>query len=77
MGKLEFKIDVLKELKSKGYNTTRIRREKILSESTLTSIRKGKVPSAVLCKLCELLERQPGSIIRYVNESDGIQEKTD
>lgn len=66
MGKLVFKIDVMKELKKRGYNTTKIRKEKLLSESTLTSIRKGIVPGAKLLTLCELLDRQPGSIIRYI-----------
>ena len=73
MGKLEFKIDIMKELKKRGYNTTKIRKEKLLSESTLTSIRKGVVPCAKLLTLCELLELQPGSIIRYV--SDDPKEK--
>ena len=63
---LEFKIDVLSELKKSGYNTTRIRKERLFSESTLTDIRRGKVPAAKLDTLCKLLGRQPGSIIRYV-----------
>ena len=70
MGKLEFKIDVLDELKKKGYTTTRIRKEKLLSESTLTRIRAGIVPCEKLPTLCELLERQPGSIIKYVFDSE-------
>lgn len=73
MGRLEFKIDVLGELKKKGYNTTRIRKEKLFAESTLTNIRNGVVPSAKIELLCELLERQPGSIIRYVSD----EKKTD
>lgn len=63
---LEFKIDVIQDLKKNGYNTTRIRKEKLLSESTLTDIRRGKVPAAKLDTLCKLLEKQPGSIIRYI-----------
>ena len=63
---LIFKVDVLTELKKNGYNTTKIRKEKLLSESTLTDIRRGKVPAAKLDTLCKLLNRQPGSIIKYV-----------
>ena len=63
---LEFKIDVIQELKKNGYNTTIIRKEKLLSESTLTDIRRGKVPAAKLDTLCKLLKRQPGSIIKYI-----------
>lgn len=70
MGRLEFKIDILGELKKKGYNTTRIRKEKLFAESTLTSIRNGVVPVAKLETFCELLERQPGSIIRYVFDDE-------
>lgn len=65
---LEFKIDVLKALKEKGYNTNILRKEKLLSQSTLTGIRAGKVPTAKLDTLCKLLELQPGSIIRYVSD---------
>ena len=65
---LEFKIDIIQALKDKGYNSTRIRKEKILSESTLTLIRRGVVPTAKIDTLCCLLDRQPGSIIRYVPE---------
>ena len=63
---LEFKIEVIQELKKSGYNSSRIRKEKLLSESTLTDIRRGKVPAAKLDTLCKLLNKQPGSIIRYV-----------
>lgn len=75
MGKLEFKIDVMEELRKKGYNPQRIRNEKLLSQSVLTYVRRGVVPVQSLVKLCELLERQPGSIIRYV--PDDIPEKTE
>lgn len=67
---LEFKIDVLSELKKRGYNTTIIREKKLLSQSTLTDIRRGIVPAAKLNTLCMLLEKQPGSIIRYVPDKE-------
>ena len=64
---LVFKIDVLAELKEAGYNTTRLRREKIFGESTIGRFRRGEmVESRVIDKLCELLDLQPGNIIRYV-----------
>ena len=34
-----YKIDVLKELKEKGYNTTRLRKDKLLGEATIQKIR--------------------------------------
>ena len=62
-----FKIDVLKELKAAGYNSTRLRNEKILSQGTLTDIRKGICPgSKTLNTVCEILQTQPGLIIKWV-----------
>ena len=64
-----YKIDILKALKEKGYNTTKLRTEKIIGESYLTQIRKGEIVStACLDKLCQLLECQPGDIIEYIED---------
>ena len=68
---LEFKIDVLETLKDKGYNTTRLRREKLLSEQTIQYIRKGIVPGNIaLNSICSMLKMQPGSIIRWVPDPE-------
>lgn len=37
-----YKIDVLKELSKHGYTSTRMRKEKIMSEATMQNLRKGK-----------------------------------
>ena len=70
MGKIVFidDFDIMKELKDRGYNPQVIRNKKILSQSTLTDMRKGVVPLAKLPVLCEMLGMQPGKFIRY--ESD-------
>lgn len=61
-----YKIDVLEELKKAGYNTTRLRREKLLTESAIQDLRKGKIVGIIsLEKICALLEMQPGDIIGY------------
>lgn len=39
---LAYKIDVLKILKETGYNTTRLRKEKLLKESAIQYLREGK-----------------------------------
>ena len=63
---ITYKIDVYSKLKEKGYNTTKIRNEKILSESSLQKIRKGEIIGInALDKVCRLLEMQPGNIIKY------------
>ena len=40
-----YKIDVLSALKEAGYNTNRIRKEKIMGEAMLQKIRSGQMPS--------------------------------
>lgn len=68
---LEFKIDVIAELKSNGYNVQRIRNEKLLAQNTLTQIRRGQVPSAKSIDIiCRLLNKQPGTIIRWVPDPE-------
>ena len=54
---IEYKINVLKELKLKGYNTSRLRKEKILGEATIQRLRHNKsVSFDILSKICNLLE---------------------
>ena len=61
-----YKIDILAALKEKGYNTTRIRREKILAESTVQALRSGKTVSLEnIARICELLNCQPGDLLEY------------
>ena len=66
---LRYKIEVLPALKAKGYNTNRIRQEKLLSESTVQKLRTGVgVSWDNLQTLCRLLGCQPGDLIEYVEE---------
>lgn len=66
---MKYKIDVIAALKDAGYNTNRIRKEKLIGESMLQKIRKGEMPSwAVLELLCSLLDCQPADLIEYVKE---------
>lgn len=66
---IKYKFNVLAALKEKGYTTSRIRKEKILSESTLQKFRTGEmVSSDNIATLCKLLECQPGDIMEYVKE---------
>ncbi len=66
---LIYKIDVLDALKEKGYTSYKIRQEKIIGERQLQQIRNGEVVSnACLEKLCQLLNCQPGDIIKYVEK---------
>ena len=64
---LKFKIDVLEALKAKGYSSYILRKEKLLSESTIQKLRNGEGVAwdnlEILCKLldcdiCDILEYQ-------------------
>ncbi|MBE6772286.1 MAG: helix-turn-helix transcriptional regulator [Ruminococcaceae bacterium] len=66
---LKYKIDVLAELKNAGYNTSKLRKDKLLSESTIQKFRnKLSVSWENIETLCRLLKVQPGDIIEYVEE---------
>lgn len=61
------KTGILSLLTAAGYNSTRIRKENILPQSTLTKLRRGGMINLItLDKLCELLECQPGELIKWV-----------
>ena len=67
---LQYKIDVLSALKEKGYNTNRIRAEKLLSQSTLQKFRnKQGISWENLETLCKLLDCQPADLIEFVKEN--------
>lgn len=66
---LRYKIDVIAELKNRGYNTNKIRKERILSEGTLQKLRTGEgIGWDNIQKICELLECQPNDFIEYVKD---------
>lgn len=68
---MQFKIDVLEALKAKGYTTYVLRKENILSQSTLQKLREGKGLSwENIERICGLLECQPGDLIEYVQENN-------
>ena len=70
---IQFKIEILPALKEAGYNTNRIRKEKLINEATLQKIRHGQVDLALstIDTLCELLHCQPGDILEYREEKAG------
>ena len=68
---IKYKIDVLTELKNKGYSQSRIRSEKLIGQSYLTQLRHGELVSwKTIETLCELLDCQPGDILEYVPEEE-------
>ena len=61
-------------MKEKGLTSYRIRKEKIVSENALTSMRAGKsVTTDTIAALCRALACQPGDIMEYVDESEAAE----
>lgn len=59
-----YKIDILKALSEKGYTSTRMRKERILSEATMQNLRKGKgITTDTINTICIILRCQPSDII--------------
>ena len=68
---LQFRIDVMDALRTKGYSSTRLRIEKLLSESTMTKLRAGQGLSWDNVEtICRLLECQPGELLVYVPDEE-------
>ena len=66
-----YKIDVLAALKSAGYSSYRLRKEKIMGETTMQKIRKGGLTSwENLSRICELLNCQPVDLLEYKPSPD-------
>ena len=66
-----YKVDLLAVLKEAGYNTNRIRKEKIMGEAMLQKIRNGQMVSwAVLETICDLPNCQPGDLIEFVKADE-------
>ena len=66
---IRYKKDILMALKEAGYSTYRIRKDQLLSESTIQKLRRGdSISWDNIATLCQLLHCQPGDIIEYVGE---------
>lgn len=71
---LKYKIDILEELKANGYNTNRIRKEKIFSGTVMKMIYDGEIiGNKVLDRVCGILNLQPGDILEYVPDTEAEQ----
>lgn len=72
---LNYKTDIITALKEKGYNTNRLRKEKLLAEGVIQALReKRPISWANISKLCMLLQCQPGYIIEYVEDPSAEDE---
>lgn len=67
---MTYRMNILQALKEKGYNTNRLRKEKLIAEASIQSLRERKPISwANIEKLCALLECKPGDLLDYVPDT--------
>lgn len=68
---LKYKINVLEELKEKGYTTYKLRKDKLIGEAQIQKIREGEIVSKeTLNTICKLLKYQPGDILEYIESEE-------
>lgn len=68
---IKYKIDVVEELAKRGYTPSVIRKNKWISEATLTKIRKGEhINTTTLNVICILLRCQPSDVIEVEPTND-------
>lgn len=66
----KYNTDIIELLKTHGYNTNKIRKDRIMGESMLQKIRNGEMVSwATFDKLCRLLDCDIGDLIHHTSES--------
>lgn len=69
---LRWKVNVLSELKSAGYNQDYMLKNNLLSGNSVTILRKldTNISLKTLNKICNLLHCQPGNLLEWVEESE-------
>lgn len=71
MGQIVYKKNILPELKKMGYTTRRLRKDRLLTDRAVQTLREGKPLSFKnLAKICELLCCDVGDILVYVDDHD-------
>ena len=74
---IRYKVDILAELKKKGYSSTTLRKEKLIGQSYLQQIRHRELVSwKTIDTICSLLDCQVGDLVEYV-KGEGVSQKAD
>lgn len=73
---INYKIDIIQELKNAGINTTVAKTSGIFGQATMKKFKEGDTSISLdnLNRLCCILKKQPGDIINY-SETDCDREK--
>lgn len=74
---MPFKYDKLFNLfKERGISTYKIRKENLVSQSSLTKMKNGgDIDTKTLKRLCAALQCQPGDIMEYVPDEPNKSEE--
>lgn len=68
--------DILGRLAANGWPTTRLQRERQISNGTIIQIRAGKpITTSTIDTICRLCSCQPGDLISYVPDREGEGQK--
>lgn len=69
---LEYKIDIIEELKKVGVNTTVAKDTGVFGQSTMKKFRENDTTISLdnLNRLCCILEMQPRDIIKYIETAE-------
>lgn len=63
--------DIIKKLKEAGYTASRIREEKLISESTMSRIRRGEsISTNTIDIVCKLTGCKVEDILEYVSDEE-------
>lgn len=74
---MKCRFDVLEALKAAGYNTARMRQEKLLGENAIQSLRTDEIKGMdTLERICKLLNMQPGDIIMCEEDNETMTKWT-
>lgn len=66
-----YNIDIMAELRKRGYDSKKIKETGLLSQATITNIKKGgHINTDTLNKICLVLRLSPSDIIRIEPTDD-------
>lgn len=75
---IKYRINIFEALKKKGITSYKMRKDRIMGERQMTQIRRGEIVStALLNKLCQMLECQPGDLLEYVSDDEDEDEENE
>ena len=67
---ISYKIDILAALKDRGFTTYKIRKDRLLAESTVQALRRGELISLEnIARICSMLQCQPGDILEFAEDT--------